>query len=256
SFIEHQDTCTLRGQVRPELQALQPACSSRTASSTSPSSDTNFSNNPPFRSLSMQGHVELAGFLYRPELNGSPATTNEHTHNLELQLLPSSNAYDQNHSTNLKLSIGSPPNHGEKINAPNHNSSCSSVERIDAEQARLEASRLKEGASEQLKLAMAEKAYAEETRRQAKTQIELAEMEFANARRIRQQAQAELEKAQLLKEQATKKISATVLQITCHSCKQQFQATTSSAAATAAVPAESLAASYVSSAVTEGDGAE
>lgn len=108
---------------------------------------------------------------------------------------------------------------------------------------------MKEGASEQLKLAMAEKAYAEEARQQAKRQIELAELEFANAKRIRQQAQAELEKAQALKEQATKKISSTILQITCHSCKQHFQATTST------VPADetSLAASYMSSEITGGE---
>lgn len=121
-------------------------------------------------------------------------------------------------------------------------------------QAAMEASRVKEGASEQLKLAMAEKAYAEEARRQAKKQIELAELEFANAKRIRQAAQAEVEKAQVLKEQATKKISSTILQITCHSCKQQFQATTG---VTAAAPVDEIslaAASYMSSAITEGEG--
>ncbi|XP_052204960.1 zinc finger protein SHOOT GRAVITROPISM 5 [Diospyros lotus] len=213
SFIEHQDTCTVR-RVRPELQALQPACSSRTASSTSPSSDANFGIVP----------------LQRLALPTPP-----HEHNLELQLLPSSNAYatqscDENHETNLKLSIGS--------------------NNLDAVEA-MEASRLKEGASEQLKLAMAEKAYAEEARQHAKKQLEMAEMEFANAKRIRQQAQSELEKAHLLKDQATKRISSTILQITCHSCKQQFEASTSGVP-----PADetSLAASYMSSAITEGEG--
>lgn len=97
---------------------------------------------------------------------------------------------------------------------------------------------------------MNEKAYAEEARREAKRQIEIAEVEFANAKRIRQQAQAELEKSQLLKEQATKKISSTMLQITCQACKQQFHAST----AVAPSDETSLAVSYMSSATTEGEG--
>lgn len=109
-----------------------------------------------------------------------------------------------------------------------------------------------------MKLAMAEKAYAEEARREAKRQIEIAEMEFTNAKRIRQQAHAELEKAQLLREQATKRISSTILQITCQACKQQFQTTPSAAAAVqVGGPSDettSLAMSYMSSATTEGEG--
>lgn len=125
---------------------------------------------------------------------------------LELQLLPSSSTNFASPSkgndktaasTHLKLSIGL---------------SCD-----------FDALRMKESASDQLKLAMAEKAYAEEARQQAKKQIELAETEFANAKRIRQQAQAEVEKAQHLKEQATKKISSAIMEITCHACKQRFQ---------------------------------
>lgn len=230
SFIEHQDTCTVR-LVQPDLQALQPACSSRTASSTSRSSDNNNFSIAPLPRLP----IPTEPIFLCPERHSS--TGDDHHHNLELQLLPSSsNPYssrncDENHETNLKLSIGS----------------CNQ-ERKHTE-ATIEASRMKEGASEQLKLAMAEKAYAEEARQQAKRQIELAELEFANAKRIRQQAQAELEKAQALKEQATKKISSTILQITCHSCKQHFQATTST------VPADetSLAASYMSSEITGGE---
>lgn len=75
---------------------------------------------------------------------------------------------------------------------------------------------------------MAEKMFAEEARKQAKRQIELAEQEFENAKRIRKQAQAELDKAHMLKEHATKQINATILQITCHACKQQFQAISTS----------------------------
>jgi len=113
----------------------------------------------------------------------------------------------------------------------------------------LEVARLKEFAAEELKLAMAEKAYAEEARKEAKRQIEIAELEFENAKRIRKQAQSELAKAEELRKQAMKKISSTVLEITCQSCKQQFQSST------LGVPSEetSIVMSYMSSATTEGE---
>lgn len=112
--------------------------------------------------------------------------------------------------------------------------------------------RVQEQAREHLRIAMAEKAYAEEARKQAKRQIELAEQEFTNAKRIRQQAQAELDKAYSLKEHAMKQINSTMLQITCHGCKQQFQARNA-----ATTPDEnSLVLSYVSSAITTEGGGE
>ncbi|KAK3005636.1 hypothetical protein RJ639_017007 [Escallonia herrerae] len=228
SFIEHQDTCTVRPTHPPELPALQPACSSRTASSTSPSSDTNFSV-APLPSMTMPTPTEPV-FL-RSDHESSPG--NDQQHNLELQLLPTSSANyshtrgDDNHATHLKLSIGS----------------------CDTE-ANLEALRLKQGANEQLRLAMVEKAFADETRQQAKRQIDLAELEFANAKRVRQQAQAEIEKARVMKVEATMKVGAALLDITCHACKQHFQAMP----ATAITDETSLATSYMSSAITEGEG--
>ncbi|MCI26418.1 zinc finger protein JACKDAW-like [Trifolium medium] len=99
--------------------------------------------------------------------------------------------------------------------------------------------RVQEQAKEQLRIAMAEKAYAEEARKQAKKQIEMAEQEFNNAKRIRQQAQSELDKAYGLKQHAIKQINSTMLQITCQACKQQFQHEDNS-----------LVLSYVSSAIT------
>ena len=103
-------------------------------------------------------------------------------------------------------------------------------------------------------MANKEKAFAEEARKQAKRQIELAEMEFANAKRIRQQAQAEFEKAQDLKEQATRKMSSTMLEITCHACKQRFHTTKGSMYSSVA-DETSLGISYMSnSAITEGEG--
>lgn len=101
-----------------------------------------------------------------------------------------------------------------------------------------------EEAEEQLRVAIAEKAYAEEARREAKRQIEAAEREFANAKRIRQQALAELEKAQLAKEQAAKQVDSAVLGITCHSCRHKFQSFDSSSSSSSSL-------SYISAALRE-----
>ncbi|KAB1214794.1 Protein SHOOT GRAVITROPISM 5 [Morella rubra] len=212
SFIEHQDACTVR-QAPPEIQALQPACSSRTASSTSPSSDTNNFALTASPGLPMSKRAEPAFFCSDQK---SAPSNSEQQHNLELQLLPSSNALlltnsDEIHETHLKLSIGSCDG-GERneSNKPNRDTSRRSVGDHNESESRLEVPRLKELAKEELKLAMAEKAYAEESRREAKRQIEIAELEFANAKKLRQKAQAELQRAMVLKEQATKKISSTV----------------------------------------------
>ncbi|KVH97509.1 protein SHOOT GRAVITROPISM 5-like [Cynara cardunculus var. scolymus] len=206
SFIEHQDACTIR-RVHPDLPTFQQACSSRTASSTSPSSETNLSTIP---SLQRKPQIAPPEPLFSQTQEETPTS-------LELQLLPSSSSlYEQNdnNQTNLKLSIGSGIGfHKEQEN---------------------------------MKIAMAEKEFAEEARQQAKRQIETAELEFANAKRIRKQAQAELERAKLLREQATKKISSTILEITCHSCRQRFQAASNNVAA--------ITADEMSSAVTEGEG--
>ncbi|CAK7326870.1 unnamed protein product [Dovyalis caffra] len=248
SFIEHQDACTIR-RAQPELQALQPACSSRTASSTSPSSDANFSI-APLPGIPMSKATEPV-YLYSDRNDAS--TSSQQEHNLELQLLPSSSNHlpknpDERDATNLKLSIGSSDSCDK--NESNKASVDPTGHKSTSDEPTLETAKLKESANEQLRLAMTEKAYAEEARQQAKRQIEIAELEFANAKRIRQQAQAELEKAQVLREQATKKISSTIMQVTCQACKQQFQAST------VAAPADetSLATSYMSSATTEGDG--
>lgn len=74
----------------------------------------------------------------------------------------------------------------------------------------------------EMRVAMVEKAYAEEARKQARRQMEAAEKEFANAKRIRQEAQAELDKAYALKDHAIKHINALMLQITCHACQRHF----------------------------------
>ncbi|XP_011021714.1 PREDICTED: protein SHOOT GRAVITROPISM 5-like isoform X1 [Populus euphratica] len=246
SFIEHQDACTVR-RAQPELQALQPACSSRTASSTSPSSDANFSI-VPLPGIPMSKATEPV-YLYSDR---NDASTSQQEHNLELQLLPASSPHlpqnpDEGYATNLKLSIGS-------SDSSKKNEQFKAImdpgDPKRTYEPTLEAAKLEEFANEQLRLAVTEKAYAEEARHHAKRQIEMAELEFANAKRIRQQAQAELEKAQVLREQATKKISSTIMQVTCQACKLQFKLSTAAASA----DETSLAMSYMSSATTEGDG--
>ncbi|KAG6707974.1 hypothetical protein I3842_06G057600 [Carya illinoinensis] len=238
SFIEHQDACTVREARPAERQSLQRACSSRTASSTSPSSDTNNFSTTLLPGFLMSKPAEVLPASLSSDKKNQPSTS-ERNHNLELQLLLSSRALslrnsDDTCATHLNLSIGS----------------CDGSEKNESNKPTREVRRVKEFAKEELKLAIAEKAYSEETRREAKRQIELAELEFTNAKTIRQNAQAELEKAQLLKDQATKKVSCTMLQMTCQSCKQKFQASM------VAAPSEesSHAVSYVSLAMTEGEG--
>ncbi|KAK7314703.1 hypothetical protein VNO77_33230 [Canavalia gladiata] len=300
SFIEHQDACNM-GRLRPEThQPLQPAaCLSRTASSPSPSSETNFSTAPWPTRMIMPKPTEQQQQQQQPTIfmsnNPTPiiSTTAETSSknnnkllfpNLELQLSTNTNTANNNnnntsnsnlnidaalspkrdhHSTHLQLSIGSSDmSSHEKNNESNRNSSeKSSNSNNNNEKQQQQSSmgnynvlRVQEQAREHLRIAMAEKAYAEEARKQAKRQIELAEQEFTNAKRIRQQAQVELDKAYALKEHAMKQINSTMLQITCHACKQHFQARNINANAT---PDEnSLVLSYVSSAITTEGGGE
>ncbi|CDO98632.1 unnamed protein product [Coffea canephora] len=249
SFIEHQDACNL-GRIRSESHSLQPAataCLSRTASSPSPSSDTNVSASP--WPVLMAKPVAMDTKFVAPTRD-----SNKSPHNLELQLLTTSSSSpmdmisvskkDEDHSALLQLSIGS-----SDFNEKNE------MESSNSEKPIMDASRIKEEAREQLAVAISEKAFAEEARRQAKRQIELAEQEFANAKRIRQQAQAELEKAQALKEQATKQINATIWQITCQTCKEKFNASRTARAAAHAPHHESALTlmGYISSALSDGE---
>ncbi|XP_022136998.1 protein SHOOT GRAVITROPISM 5-like [Momordica charantia] len=260
SFIEHQDACNM-GHLRAESQSLQAAaCLSRTASSPSPSSDTNFSSGPNWSAALIPPPPTLKHpppaapthdsnnsiIINNNNNNNSNACASPLYHNLDLKLsTTSSNAVDassnrsspskgnnnnnKGSSTQLQLSIGS------------CDFSCSPGEGED----KAVAADVREEAREQLRVAMAEKEYAEEARQQAKRQIEMAEQEFANAKRMRQQAAAELDKATALKQAAIKQINSTILEITCQACRKQFQAT-----ATADHHDNSLAFSYVSSVIT------
>lgn len=115
----------------------------------------------------------------------------------------------------------------------------------------LTAARATREAREELRQAMEEKAAADEARAQAKRQGELAEQELATAKRMRHQAQVELSRAHAIREHAVRQVNATLLQITCFSCRNKFRAVRPPAA----MPSE-VACSYVSSILTEGGDAE
>ncbi|KAB5531730.1 hypothetical protein DKX38_018400 [Salix brachista] len=266
SFIEHQDACNM-GKLLSESQSLQPpACLSRTASSPSPSSDTNFSTAPWLPLIIPRTKSDHAMF-FTPTTTSSAVDKSDSLksaaryHNLELQLSTSSRnpieisvspKREDNHSTQLQLSIGSSDvseRNESNINftVKDHDGKSSPRENNNGSpRPELGAPRAKEQVRELLMVAMAEKIHAEEARKQAKRQIELAEQEFANAKRIRQQARAELDKAQALKQHAIKQINSTLLQITCHACQQNFHARTQE-------EENSLVLSCLSSAVTEGE---
>ncbi|KAK6787806.1 hypothetical protein RDI58_016331 [Solanum bulbocastanum] len=223
SFIEHQDLCSF-GRLRSESQSLiqlpSAPCLSRTASSPSPSSD--HTNNL----ITTTNTVPWPNFI----MNTPNAIIQKH--NLELQLLTTtttttspSSPFDVSVSSksrddhNLQLSIGS----------------SDLSEKNDSENNTNDTHRSRNGV-EGLRQALAEKVYAEEARKKGRREIELAEEELGNARRIRRQAQMELEKAQVLKEEAIRKINFTLSQITCHACKQKFQAKRITTTATSIVP--------------------
>ncbi|KAL6858803.1 hypothetical protein ACP4OV_017805 [Aristida adscensionis] len=286
SFIEHQDTCNasrppssrsparVGGGVAGEppaatasassqqqrQQQLHAAALSRTASSASPSSGGDLVVSPvawPGPAMA-SNHTGAAAFhrLDPPAL--SPPAAYERpgsaSHNLELQLMPprGSCAAAGDASAGVVGWCASP--HSPPA-APNPAADAMRLQLSigfggarDGGEAAAAAARLKEEAREQLRLAMAEKAAADEARAQARRQAELAEQELASARRVRHQAQVELSRAHALREHAVRQVDATLLQVTCYSCRHKFRAR--------AAAMSSEVASYVSSVVTEGGDAE
>lgn len=185
-------------------------CLSRTTSSSSPSSDTNLSNG--LGASTWQNTLQIPTTTATLFHMDKTSSLHSHIHNqyhphLELQLLPPSSTQgamsasctatpsDNDATTRLHLSIGSP------LQKPVSRNSMIGTE--------------DQAISEQLQK-------AEDSRRQAKCQIDLAEQELGSARRLRQQAQAEMAKAQMLRDHAFQQINNTLLEITCHSCKQKY----------------------------------
>ncbi|PAN35765.1 hypothetical protein PAHAL_6G232400 [Panicum hallii] len=286
SFIEHQDTCnagrpraetspspgsgggagfgvaasTSHQQQQRQMHATAAAALSRTASSASPSSGGggDLGVSPvAWPGPAMASPTAAAAAFQRFDPALSPPTPHERpgAHSLELQLMPP------------RGSCGAPAA-AVGCCATQHSPAVVTSPRLRADPMRLQlsigfggggardddsamlaAARLKEEAREQLRLAMAEKAAADEARAQARRQAELAEQELASARRVRQQAQAELGRAHALRDHAVRQVDATLLQVTCYSCRCKFRAR-------AAGAMSSEVASYVSSVVTEGGDAE
>ncbi|WVZ65148.1 hypothetical protein U9M48_014559 [Paspalum notatum var. saurae] len=262
SFIEHQDTCNA-GRARAadpgvaaaaasagsqQQQAAAHMSVSRTASSTSPSSDIILSPvawpAPPMPSPTAAPAFRRFEQVPSPRAPPPVSGQDHHRggHSLELQLMPPScsrmPAYcgaprspavssQGDAATQLQLSIGV----------------CGGGEVPAAAAAEEE-----EAARELLRRAAAEKAAADEARAQARRHAELAEQELASARRMRRQAQVELSRAHALREHAVRQVNATLLQITCLGCRRKFRAPMDTAAA--AAPPE-VACSYDVSSVTE-----
>jgi hypothetical protein len=243
------------------MHATAAAALSRTASSASPSSGGGGGDLggspvawPP--GAAMASPTAAAFHRFDPALS-SPPTPHDlpGAHSLELQLMPP------------RGSCGAPAA-AVGCCAAQHSPAVATSPHLGADPMRLQlsigfgggarddsemsaaAARLKDEAREQLRLAMAEKAAADEARAQARRQAELAEQELASARRVRQQAQAELGRAHALRDHAVRQVDATLLQVTCYSCRCKFRARAAAGAMSSEV------ASYVSSVVTEGGDAE
>lgn len=81
---------------------------------------------------------------------------------------------------------------------------------------------LKWEATEQIRVAAMEKAYAERVRELTRREMEMAQSEFARARHMWERAREEVERAERIKERATRRIDSTCMEITCQSCRQRF----------------------------------
>nr|CAD1820211.1 unnamed protein product [Ananas comosus var. bracteatus] len=81
---------------------------------------------------------------------------------------------------------------------------------------------LRQQTAEQIRLASAEKAYAERVRELTRRELELAEKEFARARAVWERAREEVERVERMKEMSTRRVGPACLEITCHSCRQRF----------------------------------
>uniref|UniRef100_A0A7N0T7X3 C2H2-type domain-containing protein n=1 Tax=Kalanchoe fedtschenkoi TaxID=63787 RepID=A0A7N0T7X3_KALFE len=228
SFIEHQDTCNL-GKLQshnqnptlllPPAPAPAPAsaCLSQTASSPSPSTDTNYSTTPIWpismtttTPTSSQKHTAISSGdrvdLYH-NLDLQLSTSAKPTNQPPVKLSPITNSNDNYSSTHqLQISIGSTTDLCDKSETNMETHQTVSI-RVTNNIMEVEVMTLASVAE----------------RKQAKRLIVLAERELAHARRIRQQAQSELQKAKTLRDNAVKQITSTLLEITCHSCKIQFQ---------------------------------
>lgn len=196
NFIEHQDTCTIRGP--------QPT------------------NNRPLHQNKESHATPSRTFLtpsINPLLHGVPFLRPPQTSHQQSLAFASSAPFE---NLQLQLSIGMTK---------------TQVKRNEKSETSLTMER-----------AIEEARRAEEMRQEARRQREMAEVDFEKAKNIRKEAKAELDKAQVVREEAIKRVNATMLEITCHSCKDMFQLPVLADESTS-----SLVTCYVSSATTEGE---
>ncbi|CAH8349863.1 unnamed protein product [Eruca vesicaria subsp. sativa] len=192
SFIEHQDTCTIR---RPQPTNHRPL-QQNTEGQATPSRT--------FLTPSISPLLHGVPFLRPPQAS--------HQH---FPAFPPSAPFE---NLQLQLSIGMTKTKVKR------NETSLTMERAIEEARR-----------------------ADEMRQEARRQVEMAEVDFEKAKNIRNEAKAELEKAQVVREEAMKRVNATMLEITCHSCKDMFHLPVMADESTS-----SLVTCYGSSAATEG----
>ncbi|KAL8123274.1 hypothetical protein AgCh_011304 [Apium graveolens] len=104
-------------------------------------------------------------------------------------------------SLDLQLSISLRP-----FRPPESNNSAVSRPVLDRTNLDIHAETLKWQASEQIRLAALEKAYAERVRELTRREMELAQSEFSRARHMWERAKEEVDKAEKLKERAIHRI--------------------------------------------------
>ncbi|KAI4374610.1 hypothetical protein MLD38_012589 [Melastoma candidum] len=129
----------------------------------------------------------------------------------ELQLLPSPRSSSSSLDLQLSISLGPfsihPPHHQDCLHVPVKGS-------IRA---------LKWQASEQVRMASIERAYAERLRDLTRREVELAQEEFARARHLWERTRAEAERAKRIRDRANHQVGSPCVEITCQSCGRQFQ---------------------------------
>ncbi|XP_047073037.1 protein indeterminate-domain 16-like [Lolium rigidum] len=246
---------------------LHAASLSRTASSASPSSGGELVGSPvawpcgPATASPTAANVAAFHRMFDQTLSSSSPMPSDRrsagTQNLELQLMPPrgggaappGTAVTYRPSPRSPAVLHAPRQLGADAVRLQLSIGCGGApDDSSVESAPAAAATLKEESREQLRLATAEMASAEDTRAQARRQVELAEQELAGARRVRQQAQLELSRAHALRDHAVRQIDATLMEITCYGCRHNFRARA------AAMNCE--VASYVSSVLTEGGDTE
>ncbi|XP_057464629.1 zinc finger protein SHOOT GRAVITROPISM 5-like [Actinidia eriantha] len=132
----------------------------------------------------------------------------------ELQLLPSSST---NPSRPLDSSVKFRSTRADPLGAPSLDLQLSVRVRSINDSWGVEA--MQRQAAEQIRLANAEKAYAERVRELSRREMELAQSEFVRAKHMWERAREEVNKAERMKERATHGC----MEITCQSCRKKFR---------------------------------